>query len=109
MGAGDSEAGEKGDGDRKMTREPASDVGACLLVLDFSCDERVVARDVVVGVSGDECTSGITTLALAGVGAQPAIQTLLAAVEGLDAMSSAVERRDRGQPLRHAEGRTLGF
>ena len=78
-------------------------------MLDLCRDECVIARDRAVWLGGDECPGGVAMLALACIGAQPAIQALLAATKCLDAMRSTVERRGRGQPRRHTAGRTLGF
>ena len=109
MGCGDRETGKERDGDREVPRESPANADGCLIMLDLRGDERVVAGDFAVRFCRYEGAGSVATLALAGIGKQPAIQSLLAAAECLDAVSFTIERGGRGEGRRHAAGRTLGF
>src|SRR5665811_2350327 len=107
LGPIDGQAGNQADRNREVLGGSASNITRRLVAIDLRGNERVVAdHRGLPGKTDDEGPSRVTTLALSGVGAQPTVELLAAAVEAIDLMARS-ERFDRPE-ARAQPSRTLG-
>lgn len=74
----DRQSRDQDDRDRKMASKPSANRRSRAFVLDLCGNEGVIAGDVIVRSRRDESACRATALALAGIGAKPDVERLVA-------------------------------